>query len=128
MDEVKIGEILAPVSRSENRQKEKAVLRNFWRTVRRSAGRLPFVEEVVASFYCAFDRKTPTRVRGILIAALAYFVMPFDVIPDFLFGFGFTDDVTVLVAAITAVRAHITPAHMLAAQQALESEGHIQPE
>jgi uncharacterized membrane protein YkvA (DUF1232 family) len=119
MDEVKIGEILAPVSSAESKRKEETVRRKFWRTLRRAAGQVPFAEDVVAAFYCALDRDTPPRVRGILIAALAYFVMPVDVVPDFLVGFGFTDDVTVLLAAFTAVKASIRPAHRLAAREAL---------
>lgn len=119
MDEVKIGEILAPVKSSDSKRKERVVRRNFWRTLRRAAGQVPFSEDAVAGFYCALDRETPPRVRGILLAALAYFVMPLDVVPDFLAGFGFTDDVTVLLAALTAVKANIRPAHRLAARQAL---------
>ncbi len=119
MDEVKIGEILAPVSGSESKRKEETVRRKFWRTLRRSAGQVPFAEDVVAAFYCALDRDTPPRVRGILLAALAYFVMPLDVVPDFLAGFGFTDDMTVLLAALTTVKANIRPAHRLAAREAL---------
>ena len=73
----------------------------------------------MAAYYCALDKHTPTRVRGILLAALAYFVLPVDVIPDFIVGFGFTDDVAVLTAAIGAVRRHMTPAHYAAARAAL---------
>ncbi len=69
------------------------------------------MEEVVAAYYCAMDKNTPLRAKGILLAALGYFVLPVDVIPDFIFGLGFTDDIAVLTAAITAVSAHITPAH-----------------
>jgi len=38
------------------------VERGFWRTVRRTAGRVPFVDDAVAAYYCAIDAKTPTRV------------------------------------------------------------------
>jgi Uncharacterized conserved protein len=82
---------------------------------------VPFMEDVVAAYYCALDSSTPTRVRGILIAALFYFILPFDTVPDFLAVFGFTDDVAVLAAALGAVKAHITPAHRLAAKKALEN-------
>ncbi|GAA4527974.1 YkvA family protein [Chelativorans composti] len=119
MDEVKIGEILQPVGGSEGRRREETVRRKFWRTLRRAAGQIPFAEDLVAGFYCAIDPDTPPRVRGILFAALAYFVMPVDIVPDFLAGFGFTDDVTVLLTALTAVKAHIRPAHRLAARNAL---------
>ena len=85
--------------------------------------RKKFMEDVVAAYYCALDTRTPTRVRGVLLAALAYFVLPTDFIPDFIFGLGFTDDVAVLTAAITALRSHITPAHRAAAREALFDAG-----
>jgi Protein of unknown function (DUF1232) len=37
---------------------------------------------LLAAYYCAFDRDTPTQVKAILVGTLAYFVLPFDVIPD----------------------------------------------
>ncbi len=39
-----------------------------------------------------------------VVAALMYFVMPFDAIPDFLFGWGFVDDVAVLGYVFTQIR------------------------
>lgn len=99
--------------------RESAVRDNFWNTAKRAAGKVPFMDEVVAAYYCALDEKTPWRVRGILLGALAYFVLPADAIPDFLLGLGFTDDIAVLTAAITTVNAHIKPAHRAAAKKTL---------
>ena len=59
----------------------------------------------------------------LIVAALGYFVLPADSIPDILVGIGFTDDIAVLTAAIGAVRAHMSPAHRLAARQALAGQG-----
>jgi uncharacterized membrane protein YkvA (DUF1232 family) len=98
---------------------ETEVRAKFWRTAKKAARQIPFMEELVAAYYCALDRKTPLRAKGILLAALAYFVLPTDAIPDFIFGLGFTDDIAVLTAAIATVRAHITPAHRLAAREAI---------
>lgn len=98
---------------------ETAVREKFWRTARKAARHVPFMDEVVASYYCALDKQTPLRAKAILFAALGYFILPADTIPDIVFGLGFTDDIAVLTAAITAVRAHIKPAHRLAARQAL---------
>jgi uncharacterized membrane protein YkvA (DUF1232 family) len=95
---------------------------DFWSTARRAARQIPFMEDVVASYYCAFDRDTPLRAKGILLAALGYFVLPADTIPDVIVGLGFTDDLTVLTAAIAAVRAHLKPGHRLAAREALEQD------
>lgn len=99
---------------------EQAVRDKFWRTVKRAAAQVPFMDEVVAGYYCAMDKNTPMRAKGVLLAALAYFVLPADTIPDVFFGIGFTDDIAVLTAALAAVRAHMTPAHRLAAREALQ--------
>jgi uncharacterized membrane protein YkvA (DUF1232 family) len=119
MDDAKIGEILEPGSEDQQRSREERVRAGFWKTARKAAKSIPFLDEVVAGYFCALDPATPTKVRGILLGSLAYFVLPLDFIPDFLFGLGFTDDVAVLMAALTAIRSHITPAHRAAAQTAI---------
>ncbi|MBZ0161530.1 MAG: DUF1232 domain-containing protein [Notoacmeibacter sp.] len=122
MDDVRIGEILEPVGESENRRREKRVRERFWQTVRKAVRQIPMMEDVVAGYYCALDPRTPLRARGILLAALAYFVLPLDAVPDFLAGIGFTDDLAVLTAAIAAIRSNITPAHRQAAKRALRHD------
>jgi uncharacterized membrane protein YkvA (DUF1232 family) len=98
---------------------EADVQARFWSVAKRAARRVPFMDEVVAGYYCALDKKTPLRAKGILVAALAYFVLPADSIPDVFVGIGFTDDIAVLTAALAAVRAHMTPAHRKAARESL---------
>ncbi len=120
MDEILYGEVLGPEEDEETRAQR--VRRRFWKTLRKAARAIPFADELVAAYYCALDPATPQRVRLILLGALAYFVLPFDAIPDFLVGVGFTDDATVLLAAITMVRGHITPVHREAARRALAEE------
>ena len=99
---------------------ETTVTRDFWPKLKKSLANIPFAEEVVASYYCAFDPATPLKVKGILLAALAYFIMPFDVIPDFILGLGFTDDMAVLYTAISMIRSHMTQAHRGRAKMTLE--------
>jgi uncharacterized membrane protein YkvA (DUF1232 family) len=111
------------MQRNETNDRDATRVRtDFWRTARRAARHIPFMEDVVASYYCAFDKDTPLRAKGILLAALGYFVLPADTIPDVIVGLGFTDDLTVLTAAIAAVRAHLKPAHRLAARESLEQD------
>lgn len=123
MDEAQVGEILEPVGAEEEARREERVRRRFWRTAKAAARQVPFMEDVVAGYYCALDRDTPVRVRGVLLAALGYFVLPADTIPDVLVGIGFTDDIAVLTAALTAIRSHMRPAHRLAARRALDDAG-----
>ncbi len=92
---------------------------NFWRKLGQVASNVPFAEDLLAAYYCAFDRDTPRHVQATLIGALAYFILPFDLVPDMLPVLGFTDDMAVLAAAIKLVASHITPAHRAAAQRTL---------
>ena len=98
---------------------EETVRRGFWVKARRFGAGLPFAEDLLAAYYCAFDRDTPMHVKTALFGALAYFVLPFDVIPDMLPMIGFTDDAAVLATAIRLVAGHITPLHRAAARAAL---------
>ena len=98
------------------------VEKGFWDKLRRNLGRLPFLEEAVAAYYCARDRETPTRVKAVLMGALAYFVVPTDMIPDFVAWAGFTDDAAVLAIAIQTVAPHIKPRHREQARLALGQE------
>ena len=120
MNEVLTGEILGPEEDDEAR--ETRVRRGFWKTFRRAARAIPFSEDVVAAYYCALDPQTPARARAILLAALAYFVMPLDAVPDILAGVGFTDDASVLLAAFAAVSMHIKNRHREAARSKLAGE------
>ena len=95
---------------------EASVRGGFWRKVRRTIGKVPFLDEALAAYYCAADSQTPAYVKAILFGALAYFVIPTDMIPDFIAGFGYGDDATVLLTAIATVRKHISGAHRDAAQ------------
>jgi uncharacterized membrane protein YkvA (DUF1232 family) len=99
---------------------ERDLQQKFWRKLRRLAARLPFAEDLIAAHYCAFDRQTPLRVKAALVGALAYFVLPADVIPDVLPLIGYTDDAAVLAAAIRLVASHITPDHREAARRTLD--------
>jgi uncharacterized membrane protein YkvA (DUF1232 family) len=98
---------------------ERLVRKGFWPKVARAAGKLPFAEDLLAAYYCAFDRQTPMQVRMILLGALAYFVMPFDAIPDILPIIGFSDDAAMLAAAIKVTLDAIKPEHREAARRKL---------
>jgi len=95
------------------------VRREFWRKARRVAAGLPFAEDLLAAYYCAFDRATPVQAKAALVGALAYFVLPVDAMPDVLPFVGFTDDAAVLLRALRMVGAHMRPEHRDAARAAL---------
>ena len=98
---------------------ERIVDEGFWKKLLKVAGKIPFAEDAAAAYFCAVDPATPSKVRAILLAALAYFVLPFDVIPDFIAGIGFTDDAAVLAMAIAMVSGNIKDSHRKRARAAL---------
>jgi uncharacterized membrane protein YkvA (DUF1232 family) len=99
---------------------EEGVGRDMWSTLRRVARKVPFAQDIAAAWYCAVDPATPRRVKLILLAAVAYFVMPADSLPDILPFLGFTDDAAVIAAALASVSGAIKPAHHEKARAALD--------
>jgi uncharacterized membrane protein YkvA (DUF1232 family) len=100
---------------------ETIVREGFWPKLSRHAAHLPFADELLAAWYCATDANTPLKVKATLFGALAYFVLPFDLIPDMILALGFTDDMAVLITAVTLVRSHITQDHRNKAHEALDA-------
>ena len=100
-----------------------SVRKRFWVKLKRVVSQLPFAEDLLAAYYCAFDRETPRHVQVTLLGAIAYFILPFDFIPDMMPVLGFTDDAAVLATAIRLVASHITPDHRAAARAALKRLG-----
>jgi len=99
---------------------EKTIKQKFWKKLSRVASFIPFAHELLSAYYCSIDPATPVRVRAILLAALAYFILPTDIVPDFIVGLGFTDDATVLTAAIGIISGHITDVHNAKAKSILK--------
>ncbi len=112
---------------SQLAENEQRVRRSFWQKARKTLGLVPFTEDAVAAFYCATDSATPLPIRATLFGALAYFVMPFDIIPDFIAGLGYTDDAAILLAAFTAANSHITEMHRQKARAWLLKEQDAPP-
>src|SRR5437016_8583381 len=97
-----------------------SVRKRFWIKLKRVLARIPFAEDLLAAYYCAFDKETPRHVQAALLCAVAYFILPFDFMPDMLPLLGFTDDAAVLATAIRMVAGHITQEHRDAARAALK--------
>lgn len=99
---------------------ERRVARGFWPKMRRVAARIPFAPEALSVWWCARDPATPAAAKGLMLAALAYFVLPTDAIPDILAGIGFTDDAAVFAALMAVVGKNVKPGHRASARAWLE--------
>jgi uncharacterized membrane protein YkvA (DUF1232 family) len=111
---------LTPAEADKLKRDRIRVERDFWHKLKATCRKVPFIDDLVSVYYCAIDPATPLQVKAILFGALAYFVLPFDVVPDFIALLGFADDAAVLYAAIRAVAPHIKPEHRVRAKEALD--------
>lgn len=81
----------------------------FWNKVlhfAKAAGR-EVIERALQLYYAAQHAETPAWAKTVIYGALGYFIFPVDTIPDTVPVIGFTDDLGVLIAAITTVAMHV---------------------
>ena len=102
------------------RVNELRVQRGFWPKFRRTASKVPFAKDLLSVYFSARDEDTPLRAKGMMMAALAYFVLPTDALPDIIAGIGFSDDAAVLMALIGVLGRNIKPKHKQEAKALLE--------
>ena len=102
------------------RVNERRVARGFWPKIRRTAAKIPFAGDALSVWFCAKDPETPAQAKALMMAGLAYFVLPVDAIPDVLAGIGFTDDAAVFAAMLAIVGRHLKPRHKAEAMEILE--------
>ena len=95
----------------------------FLRRSRKLAAKLPFVRHAVAMWHSMQDAETPVAAKALIIGAIAYFMMPVDMLPDFLAGFGFTDDAAVMVATLKTIGSYLKPKHYDLADESLSVRG-----
>lgn len=113
--------LVLPKTPEEAQRQAQLVETSFWKKLQRLAARLPFAGELLAAWYAARDPKTPATTKLALTAALAYFVLPFDTVPDWIAALGYGDDFAVLIGAIKLAGGAITEAHREAARKMLET-------
>lgn len=78
-------------------------------------------------------KQLPKKSILMLIAALIYFVMPLDFIPDFLMGFGLIDDIAVLGWTLSAIKSDIEAysqwrSSLTGRSESTENPNEVQPE
>jgi len=66
------------------------------------------VYSVLLLYYLMIDKETPLRTRITIAAALGYFIFPLDAIPDLTPILGYSDDLGVLIFALSQYASSIT--------------------
>jgi uncharacterized membrane protein YkvA (DUF1232 family) len=115
-----VGQEIVPYDPIKLKRDQAKVERKFWDKLRKYIRHLPFVGDLIAAYYCAMDAATPLHVKAVLFGALAYFIMPIDLVPDVIAWVGFTDDAAVLYAALRVVAPHIQDRHRQQAKAAID--------
>lgn len=58
-------------------------------------------------FYVTRNPSCPVAVKATIYAALGYFILPIDLVPDFIPGAGFADDLLAIGTALTMAHLYI---------------------
>ncbi len=103
-------------------ENEAMVRKGFVVKAKRYLKHFPLAREAVAMYFCMLDARTPLWVKTTVAGALAYFVLPFDAIPDFLPFIGFGDDLGVIAATLSAISTHVNADHREKAEQWIAGE------
>jgi uncharacterized membrane protein YkvA (DUF1232 family) len=87
---------------------------SFWSKVKnfaKVAGK-EIIEKALILYYVGMDPKSPTWAKGIVTAALGYFIFPLDAIPDLAPFFGYADDFGAIAVALGAIASCISQSHL----------------
>ncbi|WP_040952951.1 YkvA family protein [Gorillibacterium massiliense] len=100
-----------PFIRQEEQSDEEYVRTHFWSKLKSHTGKIPFLKDAIATYYAAVDPATPKWAKAVAFSGLAYFILPVDLIPDFLVVVGWTDDAAILAGALKTLSSKVTDNH-----------------
>jgi len=98
----------------------------YWAKLKSSVSKLPadmkvLIEYTLVLYYCAKDQRIPTHVKAVIIGALGYFIVPFDVVADIVPLLGLVDDLAVLLVAYRYIEEYITSEHQESARVKMDT-------
>ena len=79
------------------------------------------LEKALYLYYAVQSANTPKWAKRVIYGALGYFIFPLDAIPDLAPLIGYTDDLSIMAAALATVAFYITPEIKAQAHQKLDS-------
>jgi len=81
----------------------------FWDKLKKHAKKAgsSVVYAVLLLYYTLQKPEIPAKTKAIIIGALGYFILPVDLVPDFLVGMGYVDDLGALGVALLQVVMYI---------------------
>jgi uncharacterized membrane protein YkvA (DUF1232 family) len=95
------------IEKYQDRYREEDLLRKITRTARKAGIKVIYL--VLLLYYVLKSPKVKMADKGKIWGALGYFILPIDLIPDFIPVAGYTDDLAALLWAFYAVAKNVTP-------------------
>jgi uncharacterized membrane protein YkvA (DUF1232 family) len=108
-----------PATKGRNAYARHFSERSWWGKVKATLGAVPFLLDALALYYCMADPDTPLPVKASIAAALGYFILPVDAIPDLIPVVGYTDDAGVITGTLGLVNSYVTAEHRRQAKEFL---------
>lgn len=84
---------------------------SLWNKIKSTAAKAgrKVIYNVLLLYYMLTDATIPLKHKRLIIGVLGYFILPIDLIPDFLPGTGFADDLLALLYVVKVLHDSITP-------------------
>jgi uncharacterized membrane protein YkvA (DUF1232 family) len=97
--------------------------KNFWAKIKKFAkvAGKEVIEKALFLYYAAKQPNTPLWAKTTIYGALAYFISPIDMLPDLTPILGYTDDLSILAAALVTVASYITDEVKLEAKNKMQT-------
>ena len=89
----------------------------FLPKLKKLIGKVPFARDALAMYFAMLDQAVPLWAKLTIALALVYFIVPTDVIPDYLLGVGYIDDAGIIAAALKTVDVFVSESHFKLADQ-----------
>ena len=95
---------------------------SFWKKIKGFGAKagIKVVYIALLLYYMLVDEAVDLKSKLTIVASLGYFIFPFDFIPDLIPLIGFTDDLSVLMFAMSVVKGKINETHRLKARNTIE--------
>jgi uncharacterized membrane protein YkvA (DUF1232 family) len=94
------GETEGNLDEEDVQKKIEFVDENLWGKLEKSGKRISFAKDIIALYRYMKDPFVKWYRKAIVVAALIYFIVPIDTIPDITPLFGYLDDLGVITALL----------------------------
>lgn len=88
---------------AQTEEGERVIHKEFFKKVKQVNGMGPFIENLKQMYSKYVNENTSMQERVVLGGTLLYFILPMDIVPDFLFPVGYLDDAFVVQLALSRI-------------------------